>query len=310
MQLELPANLWYSTDVIDAVYHLEALMKIGEQIKSLRKKQKMTQEDLAAMLQVTPQAVSQWERGLTVPNTDKLSKLASVLHTTANVLTDDASAAPDWTMLDSLFSAEHMFTRMTTIAENEKLYETQKALRFMKEAHEGQTRKPAFYSSAPVPYIAHPLLMACHAHALGIKEDEILATILLQDVLEDCVVKLNELPCSKAVKDAVWLLTYREDNSVTRAVLDKRYYDAIGQNRIACLVKIIDRCNNISTMASAFSRRKVIRYIKETETYVMPLIETARRTIPEYVDAIFVLKYHMRSILESMKAMIMREGAK
>ena len=283
-------------------------MTIGQQIRALRKKQKMTQEDLANALYVTPQAVSQWERDLTIPNTDKLSKLAAVLHTSVNVLTDDAGTNQDWTMLDSLFSTEHMYSRMTVFAEVEHLTETQKALRFMREAHEGQTRKPAFYSNTPVPYIAHPLLMACHAHALGIKEDAILATILLHDVLEDCCVKLQEIPCSESVKEAVRLLTWVEDGSPNRNALNKRYYDTISQNRIACLVKIIDRCNNISTMASAFSRKKVIKYIKETETYVMPLVEQARKTIPEYVDAIFVLKYHMRSILESMKAMIMKES--
>lgn len=285
-------------------------MTIGQQIRELRKKQKMTQEDLANALYVTPQAVSQWERDLTIPNTDKLSKLAAVLHTSVNVLTDDAGTNQDWTMLDSLFSTEHMYSRMTVFAEVEHLTETQKALRFMREAHEGQTRKPAFYSNTPVAYIAHPLLMACHAHALGIKEDAILATILLHDVLEDCCVKLQEIPCSESVKEAVRLLTWVEDGSPNRNALNKRYYDTISQNRIACLVKIIDRCNNISTMASAFSRKKVIKYIKETETYVMPLVEHARKTIPEYVDAIFVLKYHMRSILESMKAMIMLENAR
>lgn len=281
-------------------------MTIGRQIRELRKRQKMTQEDLANALYVTPQAVSQWERDLTVPNTDKLSKLAAVLRTSVNVLTDDTNTNRDWTMLDSLFSTEHMYSRMTVFAEVEHLTETQKALRFMKEAHEGQTRMPAFYSNTPVPYIAHPLLMACHAHALGIREDEILATVLLHDVLEDCCVKLPEIPCAEPVKEAVRLLTWTEDGSPNRNALNKRYYDAISQNRIACLVKIIDRCNNISTMASAFGRKKVIRYIKETETYVMPLVEHARKTIPEYVDAIFVLKYHMRSILESMKAMIMK----
>ena len=283
-------------------------MTIGQQIRELRRKQKMTQEDLANALYVTPQAVSQWERDLTVPNTDKLSKLASVLHTSVNVLTDDAGTDQDWTMLDSLFSTEHMYSRVKFFAEQEHLTETLKALYFMKEAHEGQNRKPAFYANTPVPYIAHPLLMACHAHALGIREDAILATILLHDVLEDCCVKLHEIPCSEPVKEAVRLLTRVEDGSPNRNALNKRYYDAIAQNRIACMVKIIDRCNNISTMASAFSRKKVIKYIKETETYVMPLIEKARKTIPEYVDAIFVLKYHMRSILESMKAMIMKES--
>ena len=279
-------------------------MTIGQQIHELRRKRKMTQEDLADALYVTPQAVSQWERGKTVPGTDKLAKLAAVLHTSVTVLTGESEAAPEWTMLDSLFSPEHMYTRMTAFAEAEHLSDTQIALHFMKEAHEGQTRKPAFFSNAAVPYIAHPLLMACHAHALGIREDAVLAAILLHDVLEDCCVKLHELPCSDQVKEAVQLLTFVEDGSSDRTALKKRYYDAIAENRIACIAKIIDRCNNISTMAGAFSRRKLIKYIKETETFVMPLIEHARRTIPEYVDAFFVIKYHMRSVLESMKAMI------
>lgn len=283
-------------------------MTIGEQIRELRKKQNMTQEDLAARLYVTPQAVSQWERDLTIPNTDKLAKLAETLHTSVNVLAGEAEATPDWTMLDSLFSTDHMYSRVKFFAEQEHLTETLKALHYMKKAHEGQTRKPAFFAQTPVPYIAHPLLMACHAHALGIKEDEILATILLHDVLEDCFVTAQELTCSEPIKEAVNLLTFREDGLPNRAALKKRYYDAISENRIACIAKIIDRCNNISTMASSFNRRKLIKYIKETETYVMPLIEHARKTVPEYVDALFVIKYHMRSILESTKAMIMKES--
>lgn len=283
-------------------------MTIGKQIRELRKKQNMTQEDLAARLYVTPQAVSQWERDLTVPNTDKLAKLAEALHTSVNVLAGGIETAQDWTMLDSLFSAERMYSRMTTFAEVEHLTDTQKALSFMREVHEGQTRKPAFFANTPVPYIVHPLLMACHAHALGIREDAILAAILLHDVLEECCIKPLDLPCSEPVKEAVRLLTFVEDGSSNRTALKKRYYDAIAGNRIACIVKIIDRCNNISTMASAFNRNALIKYIKETEAYVMPLIEHARSTIPEYADAIFVIKYHMRSILESLKAMVMKES--
>ena len=284
-------------------------MQIGEQIRKYRKKQKLTQEALAEKLYVTPQAVSQWERGVTMPGTDKLNEIAAALHTTVGVLTGTPGTTPDWTMLDSLFSVEHMYSRMTVLAEAEHLTETQKALWFMKEAHEGQTRKPAFYSEVKVPFIAHPLLMACHAHALGIREDAILATVLLHDVLEDCDVKAKDLPCSEEVKDAVEFLTWREDGSPDWAAMNKRYYDRIGENRIACIVKIIDRCNNISTMASAYSRKKLIKYIKETETFVMPLIEKARKTTPQYVDAIFVIKYHMRSVLESLKAMVLRENS-
>lgn len=284
-------------------------MTIGKQIRELRKKQNITQEELAVQLYVTPQAVSQWERDLTVPSADKLAKIAAALGTSVNVLANDDETVPDWTMLDSLFSAEHMYSRMKTFAETEHLTDTLEALWFMKEAHEGQTRKQLFYSNASIPYIAHPLLMACHAHALGIKEDAILAAILLHDVLEDCCVKIHQLPCSQPVREAVRALTFVEDGSPNRAASRKRYYDAIAENRIACIAKIIDRCNNISTMAGAFGRRKMIRYIRDTETYVMPLLERARTTAPEYADAIFAIKYHMRSILESLKAMIMKGNA-
>ena len=55
----------------------------------------MTQEALAAILYVTPQAVSQWERGITIPDTDKLPEIAAALHTTVNVLIGTVTSSPD-----------------------------------------------------------------------------------------------------------------------------------------------------------------------------------------------------------------------
>ena len=46
--------------------------------------------------------------------------------------------------------------------------------------------------------------------------------------------------------------------------------------------------------------------MNETETYVMPMLEQAKYAIPEYADAFYLLKYHMRSVLESIKAMVAR----
>ena len=149
--------------------------------------------------------------------------------------------------------------------------------------------------------------MACHAHALGIREDKILAAILLHDVCEDCGVDSDSLPVSDDVKKAVEVLTYQDDPIIEDSILKKQYYQAISGNRIATIVKILDRCNNISTMASSFSEKKLVSYIDETETYVVPLLEQAKHSIPEYVDAFYVIKYHMRSVLESLKAMMLRQ---
>ena len=184
-------------------------MQIGEQIRKLRKKQGLTQDALAKRLFVTSQAVSQWERGVTEPDMDKLKDIAAALHTTVNKLTGEVIEGQDWTIADALFSAEHMYTRLAATAEGEELWETLSALRFMKKQHEGQYRKPSLFSDVKVPYITHPLMMACHAHALGIREDKILATILLHDVCEDCGVAPEELPFSEEIQEAVRLLSFQ-----------------------------------------------------------------------------------------------------
>ena len=282
-------------------------MQIGEQILKLRKKRGLTQSAFAEKLYVTPQAVSQWERGVTVPDTDKLADIASALNTTVSMLTGESVSEEDWTVAATFFSPERMYSRMTVTAELEGLRETFSALRFMEQEHEGQFRKPSFFSESKVPYIAHPLMMACHAHALGIREDKILAAILLHDVCEDCGVDPDSLPVSDDVKKAVEVLTYQDDPIIEDSILKKQYYQAISGDRIATIVKILDRCNNISTMASSFSEKKLVSYIDETETYVMPLLEQAKHSIPEYVDALYVIKYHMKSVLESLKAIMLRQ---
>lgn len=45
-----------------------------------------------------------------------------------------------------------------------------------------------------IAYIAHPLSMACYAAALGIRDDNIMSTILLHDVCEDCGIDVETLP--------------------------------------------------------------------------------------------------------------------
>lgn len=51
-------------------------MQIGARIKALRKEKKVTQEELAAYLRISPQAVSKWETGASSPEIDLLPKLA------------------------------------------------------------------------------------------------------------------------------------------------------------------------------------------------------------------------------------------
>lgn len=55
-------------------------MSLGQNLQFLRKKQNMTQEQLAEALDVSRQSVSKWESDTTYPETDKLLQLADLFH--------------------------------------------------------------------------------------------------------------------------------------------------------------------------------------------------------------------------------------
>ena len=55
------------------------MKSIGETIASLRKQKGMTQSELAEKMNVTDKAVSKWERDLSCPDINTISKLADVL---------------------------------------------------------------------------------------------------------------------------------------------------------------------------------------------------------------------------------------
>lgn len=55
------------------------MKSIGETIAYLRKQKGMTQNELAEKMNVTDKAVSKWERDLSCPDVNSISKLADVL---------------------------------------------------------------------------------------------------------------------------------------------------------------------------------------------------------------------------------------
>ena len=65
--------------------------QIGRKISNLRREQNMTQMELADKLGISFQAVSNWERGNTMPDISKLPELAEIFHVTTDELLGEAS---------------------------------------------------------------------------------------------------------------------------------------------------------------------------------------------------------------------------
>ena len=197
-------------------------------------------------------------------------------------------------MEKAIIKAEKMYTYIRGYAAGREMSQTLKALPFARDRHEGQLRKSG------EPYIVHPLTMACHALSLGIRDDRVIATILLHDVCEDCNVPLSELPVDDVVRRAVSLMTFSVMEGETKETARTRYYNLLLDSREAALTKLIDRCHNVSSMAGTFSREKLHAYIEETRQYVLPLLRHVKRRYPEDADMLFAVKYHITSVVDAI----------
>lgn len=190
------------------------------------------------------------------------------------------------------FDPERMYTRVKAFAAAKGWTDTLAALPFARKMHGEQNRKDG------LPYIVHPLVMACHAIALGVHDDTVVAALLLHDVPEDCNVDVHDLPVSAETKDTVQALTHM------KAVPNEAYYAPIQTRPKAALCKIFDRCHNVSTMSGVFSLEKTESYIQEADDFVMPLFPIVKDAFPQWSDAIFVLKYHVMSVDNSLRAIL------
>lgn len=69
-------------------------MDLAERLAALRKRAGLSQGDVAERLNVSRQAVSRWETGLTVPSTDNLSRLSKLYGVTLDELLSYSAPLP------------------------------------------------------------------------------------------------------------------------------------------------------------------------------------------------------------------------
>ena len=271
-------------------------MSIGSNIKQFREERNLTQEQLGDKLGISFQAVSSWERDEYKPDVEKLIKLAEIFDVSVSALVEDKKSI--FATKNAIYNWEHMKTYVKTTAKNLGLTNTLKAVSFATEAHKGQMRK-----RSDIPYIYHPLNLACHALSMNITDDAIIAACLLHDVVEDCGVTYEDLPVNDETKELVRLLTCQKTTPENRAEILNEYYGEIAKNPKAALIKCIDRCNNITTMSGGLSRDRIFRMIRETEEYYPKLISVLKDEV-EYSNAAWLLKYQMESLLDVYKRLM------
>ncbi len=271
-------------------------VSMGKKIAKARKDAGLTQADIAEKLEISYQAVSLWETDRSVPDMYNLMELAKLLGVSVSSLVEDRDGYTFKTN-KNIYDWNHMtsFVRHTSKAKGYK--NALKALDFALVAHDGQTRK-----KSDIPYIYHPLNMACHVFAMGVDDDAVISACLLHDVVEDTEYTLDELPVFDEAKNLVALMS-RPKSDGNREKIMRDYYNGLASNPKAALIKCVDRCNNITTMSWGLSRERIYRTIRETEQYVLPLLKVVKKTM-EYNSAAWLLSYQIESMLDIYKRLM------
>lgn len=187
-----------------------------------------------------------------------------------------------------------MFTYLRGRLDGPGFEQSRAALVFARKAHAGQFRKNG------APYIIHPLSMACDAIACKGATDEIIATILLHDVCEDCPIQLPALPVNDIVKRGVKLMTKKPFDGEEKDATRLRYFNELLESKEAVVCKAFDRYANLNDMEGVFEEAAIIKNIRETHVYLMPVLKEAKYEYPELSDMLHTVRTALKRTVNMM----------
>ncbi len=90
---------------------------VGQNIKSLRKKNNMSQQALASLVGYTAKAVSKWEIGKSIPEIEVLMKIAELFHVTVDYLLHaDSEANIDKYLVPKTKDHNHLLSTLLLVS--------------------------------------------------------------------------------------------------------------------------------------------------------------------------------------------------
>jgi GTP pyrophosphokinase len=193
-------------------------------------------------------------------------------------------------------NVDKMYTYLRGFLVGANMNESLRALGFARQQHSLQTRKDG------TPYIVHPLGMACYAVAMGLREDNMIATILLHDVPEDCGIQVEHIGVNDTIKNAVRHMTIQRFRTDVDKIETKcRYFNELLESREALICKALDRYNNLSDMPLNMPADSVGKNVAETEVLLLPVLKEAKSLFPDLADALFILRTNLEVLVNILK---------
>lgn len=187
-------------------------------------------------------------------------------------------------------NVDKMYTYLKGFFAGAGMKESLRALDYMREKHKDQTRDDG------QPYIVHPLGMACYAVALGIRDDNVTAVILLHDVCEDCEVDIDYLPFNNVIKKGVKYMTIGEFPGEQKLEQKRRYYNELLESPESIICKAGDRFYNLTTMEGVKKDKAIVKNVVETHCLLLPTLKIAKNKWASLSDVLYVYRTNIKSV--------------
>lgn len=179
-------------------------------------------------------------------------------------------------------------------------YHTSLAAYGLAKSYHTGTRKDGI-----TPEFQHQIEIALHVTTLRdvIAEEHTLTAALLHDTPEDYDISYQAVldKFGYDVAQSVWALT-KKNKTMVKDI--RVYYNEISENYIASIVKGCDRVHNLQSMPGVFTTEKQIRYIDETEDYVLPMLKQAAILFPSQSLAYMNIRTTLKSQIKLLQAAI------
>lgn len=179
-----------------------------------------------------------------------------------------------------------------------KFYTAVGAMDFASEYHVN-TRKDGV-----TPEFMHQVEIANYVRTLPLDDvmlQDVLIAVFLHDVHEDYNVSfalLVEKFGAVHATNSVTISKIRDGQKISQ----NKYYADLTLDPVLAIAKGADRVHNVTSMHTAFTPAKQLRYITDTEQHVMPMLKTARRKFPEQEAAFENIKHVLMSHIELIRA--------
>jgi len=193
-------------------------------------------------------------------------------------------------------NVDKMKTYLMGYCSGAKLESSLLAIEKMCEWHGTQERKNGDL------YIAHPLGMACYAVALDIRDDDLIATMLLHDVCEDCGVKIENLPFNDTIRKGVKYMTIGEFPGEVKLETKRRYYNELPESQVAVICKAADRYYNLATMQGVMPPKSIVKNVVETHCLLLPMLKAARKKWTNWSDILYVYETNILALNNTLAA--------